>query len=216
VVGLALAVTACTSPKSTDTTNQSGNVDLNAPRKQGGTVTISNEQGQTWPCAFNPFNPANNVESLGFVYEPLVYVDLLNNQAETPMLATGFTWVDDKTIKFAIRSGVKWNDGQSFSAADVAFTFNLMKQNSALDLYALWTGAGLQSVTADGDTVTMSFANPAKSYFFQFANQVGIVPQHIWSTGDAAAHPDTWTSWSPPGSVASVARTSSCSRCSRR
>ena len=61
------------------------------PRKQGGTVTISNEQGQTWPCQFNPFNPANNAESLGFVYEPLVYVDLLNNQAETPMLASGYT-----------------------------------------------------------------------------------------------------------------------------
>src|SRR5471030_2895555 len=36
--------------------------------KQGGTVTISNEQGQTWPCQFNPFNPAVNLEALGFVY----------------------------------------------------------------------------------------------------------------------------------------------------
>jgi peptide/nickel transport system substrate-binding protein len=199
VVGLALAVTACSSTKSTVTTNPSGSVDLNAPRKQGGTVTISNEQGQTWPCAFNPFNPANNVESLGFVYEPLVYVDLLNNQAETPMLATSYTWTDAKTITFNIRSGVKWNDGQPFSADDVAFTFNLMKSNDALDLYALWTGAGLQSVTASGDKVTMSFANPAKAYFFQFANQVGIVPKHIWSAGDAAAHPDTWEDPNPVG-----------------
>jgi peptide/nickel transport system substrate-binding protein len=198
VVGLALAVSACTTTKST-ANNPSGGVDLNAPRKQGGTVTISNEQGQTWPCAFNPFNPANNVESLGFVYEPLVYVDLLNNQAETPMLATSYTWTDNKTITFNIRSGVKWNDGQPFSADDVAFTFNLMKSNEALDLYALWTGAGLQSVTANGDKVTMSFANPAKSYFFQFANQVGIVPKHIWSTGDAAAKPDTWDDPNPVG-----------------
>jgi len=198
VVGLALAVSACTTTTST-ANNPSVGVDLTAPRKQGGTVTISNEQGQTWPCAFNPFNPANNVESLGFVYEPLVYVDLLNNQAETPMLATSYTWTDNKTITFNIRSGVKWNDGQPFSADDVAFTFNLMKSNEALDLYALWTGAGLQSVTANGDKVTMSFANPAKSYFFQFANQVGIVPKHIWSTGDAAAKPDTWDDPNPVG-----------------
>src|SRR5215510_16512570 len=94
VVSLTLAVTACTSTK-TPTTTPSGNVDLNAPRKQGGTVTISNAQGQTWPCAFNPFNPSNNAVSLGFVYEPLVYVNLLNNQAETPMLATSYTWTDN-------------------------------------------------------------------------------------------------------------------------
>jgi peptide/nickel transport system substrate-binding protein len=200
VVSLALAVTACTSTKSPTTPTPAGSVDLNAPRKQGGTVTISNEQGQTWPCQFNPFNPANLQEALGFVYEPLIYVDLLNNQAETPMLATDYTWSSDNTsIQFTIRDNVKWNDGQAFSADDVAFTFNLMKDNPSIDLYALWTGAGLQSVTASGNKVTMTFANPAKAYFFQFANQIGIVPQHIWSTGDPAAHPDTWENTSPVG-----------------
>jgi peptide/nickel transport system substrate-binding protein len=199
VVSLALALTACTT-KSPTTTSPSGGVDLNAPRKQGGTVTISNEQGQTWPCQFNPFNPANNQESIGFVYEPLIYVDLLNNQAETPMLATGYTWNSDNTsIKFTIRDGVKWSDGQAFSAADVAFTFNLMKQTPATDLYSLWSGAGLQSVTSDTNSVTMTFSSPAKAYFFNFANQVGIVPQHIWSSGDAAAHPDTWDDANPVG-----------------
>ena len=199
LVGLGLVVSACSSgtgskPKPTQS------VDLNAARKPGGTVTISNEQGQTWPCQFNPFNPANNAESLGFVYEPLIFVDLLNNQAETPMLATGYQWsADKKSIVFTIRDGVTWNDGQAFSADDVAFTFNLMKQAPATDLYALWTGAGLQSVTASGNKVTMTFAQPAGIYFFNFADQVGIVPKHIFSTGDAAAHPDTWPDPNPVG-----------------
>jgi peptide/nickel transport system substrate-binding protein len=169
--------------------------------KPGGTVTISNEQGQTWTCQFNPFNPAVNSESDGFFYEPLVFVDLLNNAAETPMLATGYTWSPDgKTITFTIRSGVKWSDGQPFSAADVAFTFNLMKKVPATDLYALWTGAGLQSVTVQGtNQVVMSFDKPAKTYFFNFADQVGIVPQHIFDTGAAALHPDTWPDTDPIG-----------------
>jgi peptide/nickel transport system substrate-binding protein len=168
--------------------------------KQGGTVTISNEQGQTWTCQFNPFNPAVNSESLGFFYEPLIYVDLLNNSAETPMLATGYQWsADKKSIVFTIRDGVKWNDGQPFSAADVAFTFNLMKKVPALDLYALWSDAGLQSVTANGNQVTMTFSQVATTYFFNFADQVGIVPEHIFSTGDAAAHPDTWPDSNPVG-----------------
>ena len=166
--------------------------------KPGGTVAISNEQGQTWPCQFNPFNPAVNSESLGFVYEPLVYVDALKSGAETPMLASSYTWsADQKSIVFTIRNGVKWNDGQPFTAADVAYTFNLMKKNPALDLYALWTGAGLTSVTATGNKVTMAFNQPAKPYFYNFADQVGIVPEHIFSTGDAAAHPDTWADKAP-------------------
>ena len=58
LVGIGLVVSACPSSKSPHATPKpSGSVDLNAARKQGGTVTISNEQGQTWPCHFNPFNP---------------------------------------------------------------------------------------------------------------------------------------------------------------
>lgn len=199
IVALGLALTACGSPK-TKTTGSNATDDINAPRKQGGTVTIANEQGQTWTCQFNPFNPANNLESVGFVYEPLVFVNLLNNQAETPMLASSYQWsADKKSIVFTIRDGVKWSDGQPFSAEDVAFTFNLMKQFPAIDLYSLWTGAGLKSVAASGNKVTMTFAQAAEPYFFNFANQVGIVPKHIWSTGEAASHPDTWADPDPIG-----------------
>jgi len=172
----------------------------NGPHKKGGTVTISNEQGQTWTCGFNPFNPAAYLESNGFVYEPLVFVDELNNEAETPMLATSYQWNADKTsIVFTIRDGVKWNDGQPFSADDVAFTFNLMKQTPATDLYALWTAAGMQSVAASGDKVTLTFKQPAQPYFYFFADQVTIVPKHVFSAGDAAAHPDTWKDPNPVG-----------------
>jgi peptide/nickel transport system substrate-binding protein len=202
LMALGLLLTACDS-QATKSNGSSGSAttdDINAPRKKGGTVTISNEQGQTWTCHFNPFNPSQYLESVGFVYEPLVFVNLLNNEAETPMLASAYQWgADKKSIVFTIRDGVKWSDGQPFSADDVAFTFNLMKQVPALDLYSLWTGAGLNSVTASGNKVTMTFDQAAQPYFFNFANQVGIVPKHIWSTGDAAAHPDTWDDPNPVG-----------------
>ena len=171
-----------------------------ATHKQGGSVTIANVQGQTWTCQFNPFNPAVNTTSLGFVYEPLVYVNLLQDQKETPMLASSYQWNADKTsIVFTIRPNVKWNDGQPFTAEDVAYTFDTMKRVPATDLYALWTGAGLRSVTAAGDKVTMSFGQPAGPYFFNFANQIGIVPKHVFSTGAAAQHPDTWADPAPVG-----------------
>jgi peptide/nickel transport system substrate-binding protein len=74
-----------------------------------------------------------------------------------------------------------------------------MKRVPATDLYSLWTGAGLRSVTAAGDKVTMTFDQAAAPYFFNFANQVGIVPKHIFSTGPAAEHPDTWDDRAPVG-----------------
>ncbi len=164
-------------------------------------MTIANVGGQTWSCQFNPFNPAVYQQSIGFVYEPLVYVNLLNNQAETPMLASSYKWNANKTsIVFDIRQGVTWSDGQPFTAKDVAFTFNLMKKLPSTDLYALWTGAGMKSVVASGDQVTMTFAGPASTYFFNFANQVAIVPEHIFGgTGPGAAHPDTWGDPNPIG-----------------
>jgi peptide/nickel transport system substrate-binding protein len=200
----AIALAGCTSAKKKEATTPApsspGGTGGNSAPKQGGTVTIANEQGQTWTCNFNPFNPSNNLESIGWVYEPLVFVNLLRNQEETPMLASSYKWSGDKkTITFTIRNGVKWSDGQPFSADDVVFTFDTMKKFPATDLYSLWKGAGLQSVTANGNTVTMSFAQPATTYFFNFANQVGIVPKHIWDTGEPAAHPDTWPDKDPIG-----------------
>jgi peptide/nickel transport system substrate-binding protein len=171
-----------------------------ATHKQGGSLTIANVQGQTWTCHFNPFNPAVNSVSLGFVYEPLVFVNLLQDQKETPMLASSYQWgPGKKSIVFTMRSGVTWNDGQPFSAEDVAYTFDIMKRVPATDLYSLWTGAGLKSVVAAGDKVTMTFNQAAGPYFFNFANQVGIVPKHVFSTGAAAAHPDTWDDPKPVG-----------------
>jgi peptide/nickel transport system substrate-binding protein len=207
-VSITLLVAACSGTTTSSTDNGSGgstaaregSSTAKAVHKQGGSITIANVQGQTWTCQFNPFNPAVNTVSLGFVYEPLVFVNLLQDQKATPMLASSYTWsADKKSIVFTIRPNVTWSDGQPFTAEDVAFTFETMKRVPATDLYALWTGAGLRSVTAAGDKVTMSFDQPAEPYFFNFANQVGIVPKHIFATGEAAQHPDTWADPAPVG-----------------
>jgi peptide/nickel transport system substrate-binding protein len=207
-VTLSLLLAACSGsdPTSTAANNgtgsnaKEGSSTGKANHKQGGTLTIANVQGQTWTCHFNPFNPALYLESVGFVYEPLVYVNLLQDQKETPMLASSYQWAaDKKSITFTVRDGVTWSDGQPFTAEDVAFTFQLMKRVPALDLYSLWTGAGLTGVTATGNKATLTFKQVAQPYFFNFANQVAIVPKHIFSAGAAAEHPDTWEDSNPVG-----------------
>jgi peptide/nickel transport system substrate-binding protein len=153
----------------------------------GGTLVISSYMGTTWPCTFNPFNPAINYLSVGFEYESLEFVNILQNNKVTPWLATGSTWSNNyETLTFTIRSGVKWSDGKPFSAADVAYTFNAMRQSPALDINALWKADGgpLTGVTAAGSTVVFTFDTPAQTYFYYVADQVPIVPEHIWGSLD--------------------------------
>jgi peptide/nickel transport system substrate-binding protein len=161
-----------------------------------GTLTISNESGELWTCGFNPFNPAVYTLSAGFVYEPLVFVDSLENAKTTPWLASSYAWSDsNKVLTFTIRKGVKWSDGVPLTAADVSFTFNLLKKNPAMDLNAIWTV--LKSVTQRGDNVVLTFKQTAVPYFYYVADQVFILPQHIWSS---IKDPVTYANSTPIGS----------------
>ena len=120
-------------------------------------LNLDNEQGSLWACSFNPFNPSSNPFSVGVTYETLEFVNSLQSGKSTPWLATGFTWSNsNKTLTFSIRSGVKWSDGTPFTAADVVYTFNLLKKYPALDLNAVWSV--LSNVTASGkDKVVFNF-----------------------------------------------------------
>ena len=50
-----------------------------AAAKQSSSITISNEQGSTWTCGFNPFNATVVPFSFGTVYEPLTFSDPLES-----------------------------------------------------------------------------------------------------------------------------------------
>jgi peptide/nickel transport system substrate-binding protein len=147
----------------------------------GTSVWISNEQGGTWTCGFNPFSADLVDWSFGPVYEPLVFVDELKSGSTTPWLAKSYAWSNhDKTLTFTIRSGVKWSDGKPLTAADVLYTFQLLKKHPALDLQAVWTV--LKSVTRRGSKITFQFKTAAVPYFYYVAGQTPIVPQHIWKS----------------------------------
>lgn len=152
-----------------------------------GKIVIDNESGSTWTCQFNPFNPAVTFTSFGFTYEPLEFLDTLAKSAKkqvTPWLATSSKWSKNfKTLTFTIRKGVKWSDGKPFSAADVAYTFNAMKHDKAIDLNAIWKADGgpLTGVSQKGSKVIFKFDAPSEPYFYFVADQTPIVPKHIWA-----------------------------------
>jgi peptide/nickel transport system substrate-binding protein len=129
----------------------------------------------------NPFVNTSSAMSLGYafaIYEPLVQVNPTNPSVEPkPWLASDYKWNDDYTaVTFTARDNVKWSDGKDFTAKDIAFTFNLLKDNPATNLNALPFG----DIETDGDKVTVNFESG------QFTNQykalnLFVVPEHIWS-----------------------------------
>ena len=186
----AAAVAACSSSASS-----SSGATASSAKGPRGTLVIADTQGTQWNCSFNPFNPGNTATGVTFgqVYEPLVFVNTLQNAKTTPWLATAWAWSNNnKTLTFTIRNGVKWNDGTPMTAADVAFTFNLMKKFSGLDVNSVWSV--LQSVTQSGNQVVMTFKAPSVPYFYYIGDQTPIVPQHIWST---IANPVTYADSNP-------------------
>jgi peptide/nickel transport system substrate-binding protein len=188
-VGSTLLAVGCSAGSSSSPSGASGSTSTNS------VLTISNENGALWTCGFNPYNASDSLLSVGFVYEPLVYVNPLQNGKTTPMLATSWTWgPGNKSLTFNIRQGVKWSDGTPMTAADVAYTFNMLKKYSGLDLTGVWSV--LSSVTATSTTVTLDFSTTAVPYFYYIADQTPIVPQHLWST---LSNPETATISHPVG-----------------
>lgn len=127
----------------------------------------------------NPFITTGSGMSLGYdrmIYEPLALVNPVGKNETTPWLADKVEWNADYTqLTVHPRAGVKWSDGQDFTADDIIFTFTMIKNTPALDL----AGLKLSSIAKDGDNVVLSFS---ESKFVKQGDvlQTAIVPEHQW------------------------------------
>jgi peptide/nickel transport system substrate-binding protein len=149
----------------------------------GGTLKVEMPWG-TLPDNFNPLTSQGSQAggTLSCLYEQLFYFNPATSKLSY-VLASSYKWSNKNlTLVVNTRPGVKWSDGKSFSAADVAFTFNYVKANQSIDVNGIWSGTTLKSVTATGtNQVTFKFSKPDTPAIVIFAAQF-IVPQHIWSS----------------------------------
>jgi len=171
-VGLAAAITL--------TGCAAGNSGDSDKPEAGASLTIAKPDGPITTEGNNPWVGDSSALKLGYanaIYEPLGIVNLADPSSDVvPWLASDITWAADYTsVQLTAREGVKWNDGEDFTADDIAFTFNLIKDNAALDTKAL----GITDVTVDGDVVTLTFTNPMFVKQDKVLHTL-IVPEHIW------------------------------------
>jgi peptide/nickel transport system substrate-binding protein len=154
----------------------------------GGTLVIQGDSGN--PTLVENFNPyiSSDLHGNFLIYEPLEIPSPIDG-TYTPFLATGFKFTNPTTLVYTLRQGVKWSDGQPFTADDVVFSFNLLKKYPALDTKGIW--AQVASVTGSGTSVTVTFKKPNVPFAAVVAANP-IVPQHLWSSvSDPAKYTDT-------------------------
>ena len=150
-VGLLAAACGSSGGKSSSSSGSSGKTTAS------GTLTISNESGGTWTCSFNPFNLSYIATRWATSTSRWCSSTRCRTARPPPGSPPSWAWSNgNKTITFTIRKGVKFTNGTPMTAADVVYTFNLIKKYPALDLNAVWSV--LSSVTQPGSNqVVMTF-----------------------------------------------------------
>ena len=128
---------------------------------------------------YNPLSPTVLSDVDGLIYERLFYFDNLAPLGTPPTPELGKSYKIDSTgkiITVELRDGVKWSDGQPFSAKDVVYTFNAIQKNPALN-----TSGTTASAKATGDsTVTLTFDKPVYADAPNILMKA-VVPEHIFS-----------------------------------
>ncbi|MFJ8894996.1 ABC transporter substrate-binding protein [Leifsonia sp. NPDC102414] len=150
---------------------------------------------------FNPFVSdvayGANGAVLGAVYEPLFYFNSAKNEKPQPWLGSKYSVSPDGlTYSITLKSGVKWQDGKPFTAADVAYTYNLLKSKPSLNLYGLKI-ADAKAVDDTHATITLTQADYPNEY--RLLGLTFIVPEHIWKS---IADPEKTTNTKPIGTGA--------------
>jgi peptide/nickel transport system substrate-binding protein len=147
-------------------------------------LTLAEQTMPTFTRNYNPFTTTALPGTLNVIHEPMMILNSVKGEL-VPWLATGYKWSDDlKTLTFTIRDGVKWSDAQPFTAADVAFTFNLLKTKTGVNSASLsaLTGASafVDTITApDAKSVVFTFKRVYTPGLYELITQ-NIVPEHIW------------------------------------
>jgi peptide/nickel transport system substrate-binding protein len=117
-------------------------------------VLIDNDEGPITPANFNTFI---GFWMVGWVYDAL-FVRSPDLQP-LPALATEATQSEDGlTWTVKLRDDVQWHDGQPFTANDVVFSYNFLREAGRAQNLAV-----MESITADDEhrlTITLSAPAP--------------------------------------------------------
>ncbi len=110
------------------------------------------------------------------VLEHLIYPDEKGDPVAH--LATEWKWVDDVTLEFKLRDGVKFHNGDSFDADDVVYTIDFIKSpNNQIAFASNDYGFIDKAIKVDASTVQLKLGSPTPSAIQRLAQALYVLPK---------------------------------------
>ena len=139
---------------------------------------------------WNPYSIGSDHQNgLNLVYEPLAYYSAFADKTYM-WLAEAYEFAPDfKRLTIKTRSGISWSDGVPFSAEDVAYTLNTLRDLGPKVRWGVDVQQAVDKVAApDANTVIIEFKIPSPRFFFfmtyKYDIGVYIVPKHVFEGQD--------------------------------
>lgn len=156
------------------------------------------------PTNFNPYLPVSGIgierELLHYTVNESLFYTNVNTGHSTPWLAKSAKYNKKFTQVFlTLNPHVKWADGKPFTASDVAFTINTLKDNAPYLALSADMKTWVKRVKVTGAhalTITLTSANPRWIYNYLQTGQTTrfvVLPEHIWKGQNA----QTFTFYDP-------------------
>ncbi|HBB33552.1 MAG TPA: peptide ABC transporter substrate-binding protein [Cyanobacteria bacterium UBA9273] len=141
------------------------------------------------PSDPDTFNSPQSESLFSRIVFGLLYDGLINENGVTaelePALAESWEISDDKRrITFTLREGLKWSDGEPFTADDIVFTYNEIYLNEKVptgvrDILRIGTSGAFPSVKKlDERRVEFTVPEPFAP-FLRYVGGITILPKHI-------------------------------------
>ncbi|MGQ7932596.1 ABC transporter substrate-binding protein [Paraburkholderia sp. D1E] len=162
------------------------------------------------PQQFNPLTATAGYSWFNKYFGTLVLYNVEMNKIGGDLASDWTIAPDGKKITFHLRHDVKWHDGQKFTAKDVKFTLDLLKNPDLPNQF--WARlSDIQSVDApDDNTVVLTLSKPNIALLDALTN-VMIVPEHSlasipvkdlrtaawWKTQPVGTGPYKWGKYVP-------------------
>lgn len=147
----------------------------------------------TDPGILNPIfaTDANAMDVMSYIYETLIDIDRETLEYK-PLLAERWTVGGDRlTYTFYLKKGIKWHDGQPFTADDIVYSYKvIMDPNVDAAVHRAGMGDIEKVEKLDDYTVLFTYKKP---YFrgFLVCGAIPIIPRHIFDDGtDINRHPN--------------------------
>jgi peptide/nickel transport system substrate-binding protein len=172
-------------------------------RGGGGALKVLWWQGAT---LLNPHFAVGTKDQEGcrIFYEPLAGWDADGNlvpflAAEVPTLANGGLAKDGMSVTWKLKQGVKWHDGQPFTADDCLFNWEYGKDPATASV-TIGSYKDVMVEKVDSHTVRVKFTKPTPFWADAFVGTRGmLIPKHLFKDFTGAKSREAPTNLKPVG-----------------